>query len=101
MKSKVATQETGIRQACPLSPYLFIMVMDRIFAIIPQIAQGHNKMRTQKKRQEGVVKSFAALLYADDTLLCDNTEKETQALLWAVEEVSGIFGLKLNKKNAW
>ena len=99
VKSKVATQETGIRQGCPLSPYLFTMVMDRIFEIIPQIAQGHkNKMRIQKKRQEGVVKSFAALLYADDTLLCDNTEKETQALLWAVEEVSGIFGLKLNKK---
>ena len=99
VKSKTAKQTTGIRQGCPLSPCLFIMVMDRIFKVIPTIAkQSGSRMRIQKRKQEGVVKSFNALLYADDTLLCDNTEKETQALLWAVEEVSEMFGLNLNKK---
>ena len=29
VKSKTARQNTGIIQGCPLSPYLFIMVMDR------------------------------------------------------------------------
>ena len=51
-----------------------------------------------RRKTDGRVKSFCALLYADDTLLFENTEKETQALLWAVEEVSGIFGLLLNKR---
>ena len=95
----MATQETGIRQGCPLSPYLLIMVMGRIFEIIPQMTQGHKKkMRIQRRKQTGIIKSFTTLLYADDTLLCDNTEKETQTLLWAVEEVSEVFGLRLNKK---
>ena len=85
VKSRVAQQSKGIRQGCPFSPYLFIMVMDRIFNVIPDIGRGHqSKMRIQKRKQEGVVKSFNALLYADDTLLCDNTDKETQALRWAV-----------------
>lgn len=75
------------------------MVLDRVFQAIPSIAREHkNKVRIRRRTPEGVTKSFCALLYADDTLLCDNAGKETQALLWAVEEVSCIFGLRLNKK---
>lgn len=56
------------------------------------------KMRIQRNIVEGIVKTFNAILYADDTMLCRNSEKENQALPWAVEEVSEIFGLALNKK---
>ena len=55
-------------------------------------------MRIQNRKQEGVAKSFNALLYADDTLLCDNTDKETQALLRVVEEISRVYGLGLHNK---
>ena len=41
--SKIAEQERGIRQVCPLSPYLFIMVMDRIFEVIPHVARTHGR----------------------------------------------------------
>jgi hypothetical protein len=74
------------------------MVMDRIFEIIPHIAGQHKTKMKIMQGNPGIKKSFSALLYADDTLLCENTENENQALLWAVEEVLGVFGLMLNKK---
>ena len=55
-------------------------------------------MRIGRRRENGAIQSFCAILYADDTLLCADSAKENQAVLCAVEDVSGVFGLKLNKK---
>ena len=44
------------------------------------------------------MKTFRALLYVDDTLLCEEHVGKVESLLWAVEDVSRVFGLKLNKK---
>ena len=38
-ESECARQNTGIRQGCPLPPYLIILVMDRLFEIIPEVAK--------------------------------------------------------------
>ena len=66
----------------------------------PHITEGHKrnmKLPNEKKENELQI-SFLALLYADNTILYEDEEKNMTAVLWAIEEVSSISGLKLNKK---
>ena len=91
IKSSTARQNTGIRQGCPLSPYL-------LFAVIPKITDTLRKgLKSPVGKKECINLSFQALLYADDTLLCEDNEEKMNALLIAIEEVSEAFGLNLNK----
>lgn len=56
-------QYSGIRQGCPLSPYLFVLVVGALFADI--------KMELCTPRQlqpiDGI--KFSEILFADDTLI--------------------------------
>ena len=47
---------------------------------------------------EGMGLSFYALLYADDTLLVTAAGHSMEVLLLAVERVSEVFGLCLNRE---
>ena len=94
-KSEEAKQNTGIRQGCPLSSYLFIMVMDCIFGAIPKVseaisAQTFNVKENEKacENVEGMGLSFNALLYADDTLLVTAAGHSMEVLLWGGCRVS-------------
>ena len=62
-ESDYRKQRTGIRQGCPLSPYLFIIVMTVLISDIRQ------ELFTFRQREpiDGI--GFADVLYADDTLL--------------------------------
>ena len=62
-------QETGIIQGCPLSPYLFLIVMTTIFHDI------YNKDEVKAAMADsGILGSeLTEVLYAGDTILITNT----------------------------
>ena len=89
-KSENQPQERGIRQGCPLSPYLFIAVTSTMFREV------HAKLpRLPYHRADNA--TFDELLYADDTILISKCTRMLNRFLSEVESAALSYGLKLNK----
>ena len=83
----------GIRQGCPLSPYLFVIVMSVIMDEVESLLKEQGvPLNTWSKYKSGF-----DLEYADDTLLMGQTIPQLQSIFSAVETVSSRYGLLLNK----
>ena len=54
-------------------------------------------MRIPKGNKTNMDLSFQSLVYADDTMLYQEEENKMEALLWSIEDISEVFGLKLNR----
>ena len=83
------TQRRGIRQGCPLSPYLFIILMTVMFRDI------HDDVNLNRGKVEPI--DYTELLYADDTALITNNVNAMGRLLTKIEEHPGYYGLNFNK----
>ena len=99
VKSEWKRQRRGIRQGCPLSPYLFIMVMNRVIEevnllknLVTRVTKGSV---FEQVEMEGL--DATELLFADDTMIMARNTHSIEGLLWTIEMVSGEYGLKLNK----
>ena len=88
--SQVHKQGAGIRQGCPLSPYLFVLVTSRLLTTVLE------RYRRGRRKTLPVTLKFPILLYADDTFLMTNTGPEMNALLKCVVEESAKYNLSLN-----
>ena len=68
IQSNTKKQERGIRQGCPLSPYLFVLVMTALLHDV------HWQAEKRKDYPEGIY--FGAVFYADDTILIGKKQKK-------------------------
>jgi len=85
-------QHSGIRQGCPLSPYLFILLMTCMFHDI------HHDTDRQVLLGRVDHINFTEILYADDTLLMSKNSRPMNKLIAAIEKESAYYGMRLNKK---
>jgi len=92
--SEWKTQDTGIRQGCPLSPFLFILTMHVMFHDIKD--RLHKDKAVSRCTFGGL--NFHELLYADDTLLIAKNTATSKKILHLVEEESEYYDLNLNKE---
>ena len=83
-------QRTGIRQGCPLSPYLFILTLHVMFEDVKRRSCDPR----HRKKFQGI--NFQELLYADDTLVLAKSFKTANEYLHLIEEESTYLDLSLN-----
>ena len=86
-------QSTGIRQGCPLSPYLFIVLMTVLFKDIHR----NDTLKHEEHRVHGM--DADEVLYADDTICISENEEALCRLLIAIIKEGENYGLRLNKTN--
>ena len=90
-QSEWTPQRTGIRQGCPLSPYLFITLMT---CLMHDVHQGDH-LNLEAQRVLGT--QADEVLYADDTICITQDENAMNRLVNEIEVEGAYYGLKLNR----
>ena len=78
-------QFSSVRQGCPLSPYLFVIVMTCIERDIAMAVS--NKVKNDRV----TCANFDMVFYADDTIVVSKTKEACEELLGLIESISGEY----------
>ncbi|RVW27451.1 Transposon TX1 uncharacterized 149 kDa protein [Vitis vinifera] len=87
----------GLRQGDPLSPYLFIMGMEVLSALISRAVEGGFIYGCRIWKGRGQPVNITHLLFADDTIVFCEAKKESLLYLsWILLWFEAASGLKIN-----
>ena len=89
-KSEYKAQKSGIRQGCPLYPYLFCVLLSAIFQDIKC------ELNTPKQKEPIQGLQYAEVMYADDTLVFGTHTHTINKLLHLIQAESQKYNLRLN-----
>ena len=82
---------SGVRQGCIMSPWLFNVYMDAMMKEV-KMEMGRRRARFQDEGREW---RMSGLLYADDLVFCGELEEEMRAMVRCFVEVCKRRGLKV------
>ena len=90
------TPTRGIRQGDPLSPYLFLMCVEGLSALVRKAGET-GVLKGIKSSQNGIWVSH--LIFANDSLLfCQATMEESQKLLQVLAQYEAASGQAINRR---
>ena len=87
----------GLRQGDPLSPYLFVIVMEVFSCLMRRAISGGflSRWRVRGRGGEGILISH--LRFADDTLVfCEESQDQSTNLSWLLMWFEACSGLRVN-----
>ncbi|KAJ9681592.1 hypothetical protein PVL29_017816 [Vitis rotundifolia] len=87
----------GLRQGDPISPYLFVLGMEVLSALIRRVVDGGFIFGCRLRGRGGMEMNVSHLLFADDTIIFYEARKEhLTSLGWILAWFEAASGLRIN-----